>query len=116
MSPEDIGQVPVPKCFFLGPGPQVFGPDIPIALYVRRYSRYVARPSAVYGVAVVGLCQGALGDCYYLAAMANCATREELIEDLIVEDYADVGIYGVKVHRTFENICGLTMTPHCSYK
>ena len=29
--------------------------------------------------------QGSIGDCYFLAALANCAAREELIEDLIVE-------------------------------
>ena len=30
--------------------------------------------------------------------MANCAMREELIEDLIVEDYLEQGIYGVKLY------------------
>ncbi|KJE95841.1 hypothetical protein CAOG_06245 [Capsaspora owczarzaki ATCC 30864] len=41
--------------------------------------------------------QGSIGDCYFLAALAICATREELILDLIVEDFAETGIYGVKM-------------------
>lgn len=44
------------------------------------------------------LLKGAIGDCYFLAALAICATREELINDLIVEDCADQGIYGVKFY------------------
>jgi len=42
--------------------------------------------------------QGRLGNCYFLAAIANTATAKEdlVVNDLIVEDYADVGLYGVK--------------------
>jgi len=44
--------------------------------------------------------QGELGTCYFLAAIAACASEDALIEDLIVEDHADVGIYGVKYYYT----------------
>ena len=42
--------------------------------------------------------QGRLGNCYFLAAIANCATsnKDLIINDLVVEDYAEQGIYGVK--------------------
>ena len=42
--------------------------------------------------------QGRLGNCYYLAAMAGCAIGDSdiLIRDLCIEDYGDVGLYGVK--------------------
>ena len=42
--------------------------------------------------------QGRLGNCYFLAAIANCATanKDIIINDLVVEDYAEQGIYGVK--------------------
>jgi hypothetical protein len=36
--------------------------------------------------------QGALGDCYFLAALANVAEHDELVQDLIVEDYAHLGL------------------------
>ena len=50
--------------------------------------------------------QGALGDCYFLAALANCAMERDLIEDLIVEDFAQTGLYGVKIFRygTWETV------------
>jgi hypothetical protein len=50
--------------------------------------------------------QGALGDCYFLAALANCATERELVEDLIVEDYAQLGMYGMK-NRALALLCTL---------
>eukprot|EP01137_Pigoraptor_chileana_P012762 Opistho-2@4440 len=43
--------------------------------------------------------QGILGDCYFLAAIAACAKRNMLVEDLVVEDHDDVGIYAVKFFR-----------------
>jgi hypothetical protein len=44
------------------------------------------------------ICQGRLGDCYYLAALASCAVgeRDILLRDLIVEDFMDIGLLGVK--------------------
>jgi len=44
--------------------------------------------------------QGRLGNCYFLAAIANTATAASdlIVNDLIVEDYADQGIYGVKFY------------------
>eukprot|EP00301_Raphidiophrys_heterophryoidea_P000205 c10106_g1_i1.p1 GENE.c10106_g1_i1~~c10106_g1_i1.p1 ORF type:complete len:691 (+),score=163.56 c10106_g1_i1:113-2185(+) len=43
--------------------------------------------------------QGLVGDCYFLAALGAIAVRPELIDQLIVEEHADVGIYGVKFFR-----------------
>ena len=42
--------------------------------------------------------QGKLGNCYFLAALSSCAGMEDdsLIRDLVVEEGADVGLYGVK--------------------
>mmetsp|Transcript_12336 Transcript_12336/g.29802 ORF Transcript_12336/g.29802 Transcript_12336/m.29802 type:complete len:591 (-) Transcript_12336:78-1850(-) len=42
--------------------------------------------------------QGRLGNCYFLAAISSCGIGEsdELIKDLVVEDCADVGLYGIK--------------------
>lgn len=44
--------------------------------------------------------QGALGNCYYLAALGSCAVgdKDVLIRDLIVEEGQDVGVYGVKFY------------------
>lgn len=44
------------------------------------------------------IAQGNLGNCYYLAALASCASAKDdhLLKDLIIEDGQDVGIYGVK--------------------
>ena len=44
------------------------------------------------------IAQGNLGDCYFLAALAACATAKDdtLLNDLIVEEGHDVGLYGVK--------------------
>ena len=41
---------------------------------------------------------GRLGNCYFLAAVAACASQEQdtIIRDLIVEQGHDVGVYGVK--------------------
>jgi len=57
-------------------------------------------PGAVFvdGVMPDDIQQGALGNCYFLAACAACATNTRLISDLIVEDHADKGIYGVKMY------------------
>eukprot|EP01050_Picozoa_sp_SAG11_P010535 SAG11_NODE_1059_length_6002_cov_2.976453_3_plen_96_part_00 len=40
--------------------------------------------------------QGSLGNCYFLAAISACAVgeRDILLRDLLVEEGADVGIYG----------------------
>ena len=42
--------------------------------------------------------QGRLGNCYFLAAIAGCATggNDVLLKDICIENYADVGLYGVK--------------------
>jgi len=42
--------------------------------------------------------QGRLGNCYFLAAIANIATanKDLIVNDLVVEDYSDQGIYGIK--------------------
>ena len=42
--------------------------------------------------------QGRLGNCYFLAAIANVASSnmDLIINDLVVEDHIDVGMYGVK--------------------
>jgi len=42
--------------------------------------------------------QGRLGNCYYLAALASCAQGDDdvLLKDLCIEDFADLGMYGVK--------------------
>jgi len=42
--------------------------------------------------------QGRLGNCYFLAAIANTATasKDLIINDLIVEDFEQQGMYGVK--------------------
>ena len=42
--------------------------------------------------------QGSLGDCYFLAALASCASAKNdvLLNDLIIEEGHDVGLYGVK--------------------
>lgn len=42
--------------------------------------------------------QGKLGDCYFLAALASCASAadDHLLKDLIIEEGHDVGLYGVK--------------------
>ena len=44
------------------------------------------------------IAQGALGDCWFLAAIASCAASESdrLIKDLIIEEGWDVGLIGVK--------------------
>ena len=44
--------------------------------------------------------QGALGDCFLLAAMADCASVDKgrLLRELIVTKHADVGLYGVKLY------------------
>ena len=44
------------------------------------------------------IAQGNLGNCYYLAALASCASAKDdhLLKDLIIEEGQDVGIYGVK--------------------
>eukprot|EP01047_Picozoa_sp_COSAG01_P070798 COSAG01_NODE_10824_length_2073_cov_2.612969_1_plen_361_part_00 len=44
------------------------------------------------------IAQGQLGNCYFLAALAACASAKDdrLLNDLIVEDGHDVGLYGVK--------------------
>ena len=44
--------------------------------------------------------QGRLGNCYFLAALATLATEKggALIDDLVIEDGHDVGLYGVKFH------------------
>ena len=41
---------------------------------------------------------GRLGNCYFLAAVAACASQEQdtIIRDLIVEQGHDVGVYGIK--------------------
>lgn len=41
--------------------------------------------------------QGQIGDCYLLAALATIASEERLIKDLLVEDHAALGLYGVKL-------------------
>jgi hypothetical protein len=42
--------------------------------------------------------QGRLGNCYYLAAIAGCATggNDVLLKDVCIENYGNVGLYGVK--------------------
>jgi len=42
--------------------------------------------------------QGRIGNCYFLAAIANTAgaTQDVIIKDLIVENYGKQGLYGVK--------------------
>ena len=44
------------------------------------------------------IAQGNLGDCYFLAALASCASAKNdvLLNDLIIEEGHDVGLYGVK--------------------
>lgn len=41
--------------------------------------------------------QGQIGDCYLLAAIATIANEEHLIKDLLVEDHAALGVFGVKL-------------------
>jgi calpain-15 len=47
---------------------------------------------------MAGVAQGRLGNCYYLAAIASCALGQSdmLVKDLCIEEYQDVGLYGVK--------------------
>jgi len=42
--------------------------------------------------------QGQIGNCYFMAAIANTAgaTKDVIIRDLVVEDYGKQGLYGVK--------------------
>lgn len=44
------------------------------------------------------IAQGMLGNCYFLAALASCASAKDdhLLKDLIIEEGQDVGLYGVK--------------------
>jgi len=41
---------------------------------------------------------GLLGNCYFMAAIAGCAISKDdiLIKDLLIEDFGDCGMYGVK--------------------
>jgi len=41
------------------------------------------------------ICQGSLGDCYFLCALAACVRDMAIADDLIDEEFEDVGIYGV---------------------
>ena len=47
--------------------------------------------------------QGALGNCYLLAALASCASSDSLLKDLIIEDFGaggqGLGLYGVKFFK-----------------
>lgn len=47
------------------------------------------------------IAQGELGNCYFLAALAACAADQSLIKDLIVEDFAQFGIYGTNTKASF---------------
>jgi len=42
--------------------------------------------------------QGALGDCYHIAAMSSLGVgdNDNLVQDLIIEDYGHIGLFGVK--------------------
>lgn len=51
--------------------------------------------------------QGRLGNCYFLAAIASCAlgSSDVLVKDLLIEQYADVGMYGVKFFLQVYSAC-----------
>ncbi|KAG9018188.1 hypothetical protein FRB90_011937 [Tulasnella sp. 427] len=48
----------------------------------------------VDGVSASDICQGALGDCWFLSALAVAATTRDVIQKICVAKDQDVGIYG----------------------